>query len=1184
MENYDFEEGLKWALTIDGLASRVENGDVDRVLDELLRLQGSNIPQNRQADLSSLLARTYHELGRAREAEDAYRQAIAEFELTGQYWRQGSDLNNYAGLLRDLGRLDESRNMYLACIRAHERQMDQEKDPPNVDRMRQNGQSEDEIAETLKMLERSAREEHFAQVAFIAQAHYGIGNVNFDLDDETEALRHYGLSVQNYRVAAEEFPEKHSVNYAISLGAWAKHADEDQAGPAFQKAYDLLQPHANDSLMRRVHFAKLCLDFGTYESLQSNYSHAIDLFERAIGVFQRAIGSQPRLVPELGICYYNLAICCSETGAKGQAIYALNQAIEFLKATGDAGRMYLEGAENALKDIQGSRDTENMDDLSNFLDNPTLEDLSSRPPQSQVGDSYLVELFAEYHRMIENGQARRVLDEIAEGDAAFVGPSINCIVHSISGLAYYSLGNYEYGDQEYERAIALADSAGEQELEVKFTGQWAKQIADRGDTPKALERYTEGIRLANTYLEDFKDSDMPPRHSFVIDVIRMHREVGCIYSSLGRNEAQDSFQDALMVIHDFPYESSNQFNFEHSQVLTAMGEDFALNNQLLAAEGMFSEATDILRYETRDGAEEYIPYLGAAMTRLGEVQWLMGKKDDAMRNLEYATLPYGHLFKFNPDKYSYDFAVSMGKISHLFLQTGLKQPAVDGFEKVVNLFRRLAAYDLDRYGEEAMKMMGLLAEAYRSNGNESQALLVSQEAAKVAQDLDSPRKLDVFHDSMKLGDELFQKQDYIGAVEAYEDAFSIRRTAVFDSLELANDYMNAGNSLMTMLLYAHQPTRAKEVGEEMLERMDKIRWMDDDRIVHRKSNLHNNLGAAYNFLGDPELGLASKERGVQALRELATRRPDDYNGEFASTLTNLACAYGNFDRLSEGLGAIEESLAILQIEVEKKNRVRSIPDYAKARNAYGNILSRMNRPKEALDEIQNALSLFESLVRAGRTEYEHGIADCLRDTFACLVYLEQFEKAAMAGEEALNLYRRLGQRDIFRYFDEITKLLSGLARVYTDSGHYRKAIDTYEDEARLYSIVVEQNFGQIAPQIASIRTFQADCYCRLFRYELALDSATEAYKLYEPGQADFKFAYCVNTAILVEALEMTGETEKSRQLLRELLPVRTQLKSYLNEMNQDFVVSVLSRLRKILNDRRRLAESIQVADMIRLIS
>jgi len=363
-------------------------------------------------------------------------------------------------------------------------------------------------------------------------------------------------------------------------------------------------------------------------------------------------------------------------------------------------------------------------------------------------------------------------------------------------------------------------------------------------------------------------------------------------------------------------------------------------------------------------------------------------------------------------------------------------------------------------------------------------------------------------DAFNRGVDLYNDEDYEGAIIAYTAGFALLDGAPFPFLEIYF-HQNIGVVYTNLGQYEDALQAYRSARAVYLKR-----GMDVD-----VAEVEENIGVVYNNLGRYEEALATYEsaRTVYVEQEMEV--------DIAKIDTNIGNVYSNLGQYEDALEAYRSALAVylkrgMEVNVSKIDQnigvvynnlgryEEALATYESARTVYveqemevdiakidtniGNVYSNLGQYEDALEAYRSALAVY---VQRGM---DVNVANV--DTNIGNVYtnLGQYE-------DALEAYRSARVVYVKRRMDvDVAEVDHNIGGVYCDLGRYEDALEAYRSSRAVYVA------NQMVVDVAKIDQNIGNVYWNLGRYEEALEAYRSSHAVYVERGMD------VNVAIVEE--------------------------------------------------------------------
>ncbi|GGY14591.1 tetratricopeptide repeat protein [Streptomyces djakartensis] len=287
--------------------------------------------------------------------------------------------------------------------------------------------------------------------------------------------------------------------------------------------------------------------------------------------------------------------------------------------------------------------------------------------------------------------------------------------------------------------------------------------------------------------------------------------------------------------------------------------------------------------------------------------------------------------------------------------------------------------------------------------------------------------------------------------------------------------------------------------------------------------------------GDRSGALAAIEEAVPLYSDLALADPEGHLPNLAAAFNDLATHRG---ATGDRYGAVDaaESAARLQRKLVDELGREHEEALARSLNTLATCRAATDDRAGALSAADEAVRLYRSLARTAssthlRDAYESDLAASLSNLAHCRASMEDRQGALAAGEEAVELRRRLlsGQTD-----DTVADLAHALSNVSghrSNAGDDAAALSAADEATSSYRRLVDVNPAFFTPDLAASLNNLSVCRSRTGDFEAALAEAEEATALYRGLAADDEDVFAADLAMSLNTLgnrrAETGDREGS---------------------------------------------------------
>jgi len=357
---------------------------------------------------------------------------------------------------------------------------------------------------------------------------------------------------------------------------------------------------------------------------------------------------------------------------------------------------------------------------------------------------------------------------------------------------------------------------------------------------------------------------------------------------------------------------------------------------------------------------------------------------------------------------------------------------------------------------------------------------------------------------------------------------------------------------------------------------------EDDEFMNKITNLH-----ITKLLKEGKIEDAEKEaRGkfdTQLLIELGAFVGESANGyqkerEFEPALMghNLALNYFKLvEKLAENNYVIDYSRSM----------------QGTARNNLGNLYHNLRKFTEAEESYKEALEIYRKLAEKDPGAYLPDVATTQNNLGALYSDLRKFTEAEELYKEALEIRRKLAEKDPGAYLPDVATTQNNLGNLYSNLRKFTEAEESYKEALEIYRKLAERDPGAYLPDVAMTQNNLGALYSDLRKFTEAEESYKEALEIYRKLAEKDPGAYLPDVATtqnnlgaLYSDLRKFTEAEES---YKEALEIRRKLAekdpgAYLPDVatTQNNLGNLYSNLRKFAEAEESYKSAFEFSDNI----
>ncbi|MEU4256150.1 tetratricopeptide repeat protein [Streptomyces fradiae] len=376
-----------------------------------------------------------------------------------------------------------------------------------------------------------------------------------------------------------------------------------------------------------------------------------------------------------------------------------------------------------------------------------------------------------------------------------------------------------------------------------------------------------------------------------------------------------------------------------------------------------------------------------------------------------------------------------------------------------------------------------------------------------------------------------------GAADRPEEAIAHHQQA----LELYSDLLEQGqyvytdehastlNNLAVTLSDLGRHDEAMVLAQQSVELREELHErVPEDRLLPQRASAFHNLGLCLLELGRPEEALPHCQRAAELYREMYKREPGRHTSNYVRALANLGTTLSGLERFQEALDAFQQMLDLSRGLFEE-DPAKHTTLHAHVLYNVGATYGELKRYEEALELMRRALELREELHGQNDPDerYLHGCAEAQYNYGLSLIMQGKRQKAFEQTQQAVQLYRRLHERDADEYADPYADALINLASCHMDLEAAEEALACYRKAVDLKQAVYERDPDHHTVPYAMFLNTLANHLAEFGHHEDALDLLQRVVKVHERGPVKDQYDYGDALTTLMFFLAMLGRREEA---------------------------------------------------------
>lgn len=281
------------------------------------------------------------------------------------------------------------------------------------------------------------------------------------------------------------------------------------------------------------------------------------------------------------------------------------------------------------------------------------------------------------------------------------------------------------------------------------------------------------------------------------------------------------------------------------------------------------------------------------------------------------------------------------------------------------------------------------------------------------------------------------------------------------------------------------------------------------------------------------LGAIMSRQQVSQLRGKATSSVSD-RAELAGALNDHANWCHAVGRSDEALQAIQEAVSLYRDLAAKNSEYKAF--LALALNNLGSCRAEAEKLEEALEALEEAVVIHRN--GDALNSHEDGLASTLNNIGNCLWLLNRHEEALVAINEAVDAYRPLAATNPGMYAIRLAKAINNMSNCLGNLGRFEEALEAIEESVMIRRPLAASMPATFDPELALALKNRGYCLVDLGRDEEAVESLEEAAQIYRPlvsAQPErHTFELALTLRGLWECLERCGREEEAANILLEM--------------------------------------------------
>lgn len=355
---------------------------------------------------------------------------------------------------------------------------------------------------------------------------------------------------------------------------------------------------------------------------------------------------------------------------------------------------------------------------------------------------------------------------------------------------------------------------------------------------------------------------------------------------------------------------------------------------------------------------------------------------------------------------------------------------------------------------------------------------------------------------------------------------------------------------------------------------------DDGHAAERAWLLHRR-GSTLASLGRLDEALEATKEAVAIRTTLSKARPDAFERDLASSVSNLGIFLSRFGRCEEALAAIKEAIAIdRRLAVAHPDAFEA--DLATSLNHMSIFLSDLGRREEALAAADEAVAIHRRLAAVRPDAFGPDLAGSLNSLGAHLSDLGRWEDGLAATEEAVAMRRRLAESNPDAFAPNLATSLTNLGIDLSNLGRREESLAATEEAVAIHRRLAETRPDTFEPGLAGSLNRLGECLSDLGRWEEALAANEEAIaicrRLFEEQPAAFEPALAGSLGSLGLRLSDLKRCEEALMATEEAVAIYRRLAEARPEAFEPYLAGSLGSLGIRRSRLGRRAEALAATD------
>ncbi|TFK22169.1 hypothetical protein FA15DRAFT_695914 [Coprinopsis marcescibilis] len=424
--------------------------------------------------------------------------------------------------------------------------------------------------------------------------------------------------------------------------------------------------------------------------------------------------------------------------------------------------------------------------------------------------------------------------------------------------------------------------------------------------------------------------------------------------------------------------------------------------------------------------------------------------------------------------------------------------SIEPSREAVNIYRRLAREDPERFDAELAQSLFKLAGDLKNCDRFSDALPIAKECINVARRLEERDPAE--YESL-LAESLHYYASYLSdspttlaeSIEPGQEAVEIRRRLAREhSQSFESGLAESLFHLASNLYSSGQCSDAIPVAKECVEVRRGLKERDPAAYEPFAGALDN---FALYLSESPTTLVESIEHSQEAVnirRRLAREDPQTFEAGLAQSLHNLASALDSCGRCSDAIQTAKESVDIHH-RLAKRDPTEYEAPLSDALHNYACFLSQSPTTlAESIEHGQEAVEIRRRMAREDPQNFSAALARSLTILLSGLVHCSRYGEAVLISEENVDIHRRLAEHDRSTVEPSLADTLNSHAwSLMQNPGREHEALKPAEESVNMYRQLALEDPQQFSQGLVMSLDTMADCLNHCGRYEDALPFCLE---------------------------------------------------------------------------------------------